>query len=120
MAKYAGKAFVDVDGLGVLPTLGETEVTSAGFERSEIVGDTGVLGYEEKNAAAPEIKCKVRFTTSLTPSKIEKVKSATINITYDNGIALVASEAWCAEPISMKVGDASDVTFKAIRIDEVS
>ena len=119
MARYTGKFIVDISGIGILPTVGETEVTGAGFERTAVVGDSGVLGYSEKNTEAPMIKCKVRFSNTLKPSQLEAVQSATLTLQGDDGVGLVASGVFCAKTITYKAGEASDVEFHAVRLDEL-
>ena len=111
-----GRAFITVAGR----RLASKEGAKLGFgnmERTAVMGDAGVLGYQEK-PGLPYVECVIQHTADTSLQELGDIVDATVSFDTDTRRSYVLRNAWCAKALEMDKGEVS-VRFEAMSCEEV-
>ena len=111
-----GRAFITVAGR----RLASKEGAKLGFgnmERTAVMGDAGVLGYQEKPGLS-YVECVIQHTADTSLQELGDIVDATVSFDTDTRRSYVLRNAWCAKALEMDKGEVS-VRFEAMSCEEV-
>lgn len=111
------RGFIDVPGLGRLPTKDGGKVKLGNPERKPVMGDPGALGFTEEFTEAPMISVTVVDVNDLDKQAIAKITNETVTLTTNNGQAFSLKDAWCSNSLELNVKDGTlEVEFTGLEM----
>ncbi|MBD3612429.1 MAG: phage tail tube protein [Hydrogenovibrio crunogenus] len=111
------RGFIDVPGLGRLPTKDGGKVKMGNPERKPVMGDAGALGFTEEHTEAPMISVTVVDVNDLDKQAIAKITNETVTLTTNNGQAFSLKDAWCSNSLELNVKDGTlEVEFTGLEM----
>lgn len=116
MGQNTGRAFITVAGKR-LASKENAKLGTGSPDRTGEVGDTGVLGYTEKDTI-PYVECTIKHNANTSMSEISAIVDATISFDTDTGRSYVLRNAWCAKSLELSGGDIA-LRFEAMSCEEV-
>ncbi|ODS09733.1 phage tail tube protein [Vibrio scophthalmi] len=103
---------VKAGSLGRLPTKEGTTINYGAIKREPVMGDDGVLGYQEIIVSAPFIKTTITHAKTTDEDAIKNFVDEDVSLTTNNGKAYTLKNAWMGEMGELNVKDGSlEVTF---------
>lgn len=101
-----GRAYIQVGGLGLLPTMPGAKLRLGGVERTPIMSGGRVVGYAEKDEPAV-LTCSVSIGVGDSLAAIQRVLDATITYECDTGTTYMVAQAFCAKVLELQGSDGS-------------
>jgi hypothetical protein len=116
MGHLTGRAFISAGGR----RLASKEGAKLGFgnlERTGVLGDAGVLGYQEK-PSIPYVECTIVHDADTSLTEIANMIEIGVSFDTDTGKSFVLNNAWNAKVIEMDKGEIA-LRFEAMSCEEV-
>lgn len=116
--KVAKKLFFDVDGVGRVEAKPGGTFNLGGSNRTAVMADTGVAGYDEE-PVAPTMSFALPNNGRITLEQVRDLTDVNVTVQDDNGKMWIVSGCFTTEPPGLTNGEIS-VSMSGVRADPVS
>lgn len=116
MSHNTGRAFITTAGKR-LPSKEGAKLGLGNLERKAVVGDAGVLGYQE-TPTVPYVECVIQHSATVSLKDFANMVDVTVVFDTDSGKSFVLRNAWCAKSLELDKGDVS-LRFEGMSCEEV-
>lgn len=111
-----GRAFITVAGRRLASKEG-AKLGYGNMERSAVMGDAGVLGYQEK-PGVPYVECTIQHNADTSLQEFADMTDVTVSFDTDTKRSYVLRNAWCAKALEMDKGEVA-LRFEGMSCEEV-
>lgn len=120
MARVAGTAYVDADGME-FQVVGDCEVQPSKIKRTPIVAGGQTVGYKEE-PITPYVDFEAATIPGISTTKIDQITNATVTVELANGTNYILRNAWTAGELKVSAmeGKVGKVHFDGKDCQEIT
>ena len=119
--QITSRGFIDIQGLGRLPTKEGATIKFGNLKKEAVLGDEGVLGHTEEYSDAPMITCTLVDSTALDKDKLKQFTGGTVVLATNNGQQFSLTNAWVSNPLELNIKDGTlDIEFTGFELIQMS
>ena len=116
MSQNTGRVFITVAGRRLKSKEG-AKIHIGGIERTGETGDSGVLGYTERETL-PYVECVIKHDGKTSLREFQAMTDVTISADTDSGRSYIYRNAWYAKGHELDKGEVA-LRFEAMSCEEV-
>jgi hypothetical protein len=116
MGHLTGRAFITVAGRRLASKEG-AKLGLGNMERTGVLGDAGVLGYQEK-PSIPYVECTIVHDAGTSLTEFANMIDVVVSFDTDTGKSFVIRNAWNAKVLEMDKGEVA-LRFEGMSCEEM-